>query len=268
MGNEYSEKEMRELLEIKSEIVPACKICGGQGHVSGKERIERCECLIRFKYISELYYSRIPKEYWNISLVDLKIDAEYKQTLRYYVKNINTAIKDGLGIIYSSSQRGIGKTTSMCLIGRMAIQMGYKVFYTIAQNIIDDRWTDEQVVLDRINNCDLFLIDELDKIVMANESNIPKQLENLLRGLLPNRKAIIICTNFEEKEIEEKFKIISLLRRYMKIIEMSGEDFSKKLESQWESRLEGHSIDYNDGIIQKEAKVFGKHGGASGSAGN
>lgn len=273
MSNEYSQKEISELVSIRNSIQSLCRKCGGEGHLilgglskgrgggGAAATWGRCECLHRFNYVSELYYSKIPREYWSISVKDSKVDKQYKQIFKHYVNNIETAIEDGLGMILSSPQRGIGKTTSMCIIGKYAIQKGYKVFYTIAQNIIDDRWTDDHKVLDRIYECDLLLIDELDKIIMAAQSNIPKQLENLLRGILPNRKATIICTNFTESEIEHKFKIVSLLKRYTNIIPMEGEDYSDELQKKWFNRLERKDFDYNSDVLKKETQTFIKNMG-------
>jgi len=229
MDRQYTKAQLEELKGMKAAIMHPCKECGGLGYLDDDDQTV-CDCLKLFRYLKELYYSNIPSEYWTLTLESLKIDGDYKGEIKDYITHLDTACRKGLGLMFSGPQRGIGKTSSMCMIGKEAVIRGYQPFYVIAQNIIDDKFSKEKQILERIAHCDILLIDELDKIVMANESNIPKQLENLLRGILPNKKSIIIATNFTPEEIEETFKIGSLLDRYIKIIDMEGQDYSKKLK--------------------------------------
>ena len=60
------------------------------------------------------------------------------------------------------------------------------------------------------------------------DSTLAIQIENFLREILPAGKALILCSNMNINEIEEKIKLKSLVNRYLKIIEMEGEDFSEK----------------------------------------
>lgn len=253
MKNKYTDLEMKELLAIKKQIVSSCKKCDGYGYIE-KAEVEACTCMQLFKYVKDLFYSKIPKDYWLITQSNIKIKNKYKLFLEDYIKHLNNAIQKGLGVVFSGPQRGIGKTSSACIIGKEAIQNGYDVFYVIAQNIIDDRFSEEHQIEERIKQSDLLIIDELDKIIMKSESNIPKQLENLLRIILPNKKSVIICTNFEEKEIEERFEITSLINRYMEFIPMVGKDFSKKLKRKWMDRLHDEEINYKNKILISEAE--------------
>ena len=250
--NRFDIKEIEKLEKIKNEIVSKCKVkCSGFGYEPGG-----CECFQLFKYIKELYYSKIPKDYWLLELNSLDVKNIYKRFAKKYIINLDNVVENGLGMILCGVKRGIGKTSILSIIGKKAIIKGFKVFYVIAQNIIDDRFTEEQDILDRIKECDLLLVDELDKVVMKTESNIPKLLENLLRDLLPNKKPIILATNFTEEEVEERFNIISLIKRYMKIIPMDGKDFSDKLAEKWDKRLENKDVDYNDKMLKKESKKY------------
>ena len=213
----FNNKEIEELSVIKEKIVKKCenKNCVDFGFDE-----KNCLCYKLFIYIKELFYSKIPKEYWTLTLNNLEVENIYKSYTKKYIKYIDNAIENGQGLIFSGVKRGIGKTTLMSMIGKKAIIKGYDVFYTIAQNVIDDRFSEEHDILGRVEKCDLLLLDELDKIMMRSESNIPKQLENLLRSTLPNKKAILIGTNFVEEEIKEKFEITSLIKRYLKVISM------------------------------------------------
>lgn len=254
MNNRFTEGEIKELAFVRDRIFKGHQICGGTGF--NEPLRQDCDCMVLFKYIKELYWSRIPEDYWLLEAKTLKIEKIYKGFLNKYISNIDNAVNNGLGMMYCGVKRGIGKTSSMCVIGKEAVQHGYRPFYVLAQNIIDDRFTKDQDVLAKVMECDMLLIDELDKVMMRIESNIPKQLENLLRGTLPNKKPTIICTNFTEDEVEERFQIISLIKRYMAIIPMDGEDYSDKLAEKWQSRLTKKDLDHWDPVLVRESQRF------------
>ena len=253
--SKYTKKEMDHLLKIRDDIQKQCKVKNCDKFNS----MFNCECFKIYKWVKDLYYSKIPKDYWMLDLDNLKIKNLYKQFVKKYINNLDNAIENGMGMMFSGEKRGIGKTSCISIIGKEAIKKGYDVYYVIAQNIIDDTFTDDKNIIERIKNCDLLLIDELDKIIMKKESNVPKILENLLRVLLPNKKAILIATNFLEDEVQEKFEIISLIRRYIKIITMQGKDFSTELSEKWSERLEGNTIDYKNKVLIRDSKILFKN---------
>lgn len=248
----YSEKELSYLMKLKEKIIHSHKKCKGVGYL---EFLQPCECMKVFLYVKELFYSKIPMDYWNLSLEELIVDNTYKKIVDDYIDNIDNAMSQGLGIIFSGD-KGIGKTSLMCEIAKSAIVRRYNVYYEIVQNIIDDRFNDEQAIINRVKQSDLVLMDEFDKVIMRNESNIPKQIENLLREILPNRKAILIGTNLDEEEIERKFQITSLTKRYMKIIYVVGEDFSEKRQKDWLDRLRSDDINFFSKNILSMAEEF------------
>lgn len=248
----FTQKEITYLQGLKRKIVSPHKTCKGVGYIDG---VNPCKCMKIFDYIKELYYSKIPQDYWDLNFKDLEIDPLYKKIAGSMIENIDNAIEQGLGLFFTG-ERGIGKTSLQCEIGKRAVVERYNVYYNIAQNIIDDRFTDDQSVIKRLKSADLILIDELDKVIMREKSNIPKQIENLLRELLPNKKSIILCTNLNEDEVEDKFEIISLIRRYIKIVPMKGKDYSGKKQKQWMDKLKGEMDYFSDNITAMAEEFF------------
>jgi len=249
----YSQKELNFLLNLKRDLVENHKPCQGLGW---KKNSEACECMKILKYVSALVSSNIPSDYWTLSLEDLEVETQNKKLVLDFIKNIENAISKGLGIMFSSEQRGIGKTALICEILKTAITKRYNVYYQIAQNIVDDRFTEDQNVIERVKQCDVLAIDEFDKVMMREGSNIPKQIESLLRELLPNHKTILIGTNYTEEEIEDKFRITSLLKRYIKILPMKGKDFSETKQQNWLKDLKEKKVDYFHPNILTMAETF------------
>jgi len=258
--SKYTKKEIMFLSELKENIVRSHKKCDGLGWLKTSEA---CSCMKILKYISALTYSKLPSDYWTLSLDELEVETQNKKLVSDFIKNLDNAISRGLGIMFSSEQRGIGKTALICEIGKAALIKRYNVYYQIAQNIIDDKFTEEQNIIKRIKECDVLIIDELDKIAMKQESNIPKQLESLLREILPNHKTILIGTNYTENEVEEKFKIISLIKRYIEILPMQGKDYSEIKQKEWMLNLKKGKINYFHPNILTMAEKFYENQGVS-----
>jgi len=210
-----------------------------------------------FNYLKELYKSNIPADYWDLDLKSLKVDITYKKIIEEFVLNIDNAVLNGLGLILMGEQRGIGKTSLACEVAKSAVIKRYSVYYQIAQSIVDDKFSEDKNIIQRIKNSDMIIIDELDKVVMRENSNIPKQIENLLRELLPNKKSIVMATNMSgEEELEEKFKILSLIKRYIKIVPMTGTDYSDNLQEKWMDRLKRDKSNYFSENILRNASIF------------
>lgn len=248
----FTQREISYLQTLKKKIVSNHKPCKGLGYL---EEVIPCKCMKIFNYIKELYFSKIPSDYWDLRFKDLEVDTLYKKIVGSMIDNIDSAIEQGLGLFFTG-ERGIGKTSLQCEIGKKAVVERYNVYYNIAQNIIDDRFTEDQLVLKRLKTADLILIDELDKVLMREKSNIPKQIENLLRELLPNKKSIILCTNLNEEEVEERFEIISLIRRYVKIVPMKGKDYSGKKQKQWMDKLQGEMNYFSENITEMAEEFY------------
>jgi len=250
----YTEKQFLKLVRLKKKIVESHKKCKGVGYLKSVKN--PCECMKVFVYVKELVYSQIPIDYWMLNLKDLNVDITYKKVVEQYIKNIDNAIEQGLGIMFLGD-RGIGKTSLGVEICKEAIAKRYNVFYELAQKIVKDEFTEEKRILKRIEEADLIFIDEFDKVAMRENSNIPKQIENLLRELLPNGKSIIISTNYSDHEIEETFRITSLIKRYIELMPMEGEDYSEKKQKEWKKKLKDNSLNFFcDNILNMANKFY------------
>ena len=74
MYSRFNPKELKELEDLKNSLIENCKDkCDGFG-----KNEKKCKCFKLFVYLKELYYSKIPKEYWLLTLKDLKVDNIYK----------------------------------------------------------------------------------------------------------------------------------------------------------------------------------------------
>lgn len=255
MSLELTKLDFKFIEELKKELIEPCKKCDGGYIYSDKEDVKMCDCMKVVSYIAGLKRANIPMDYWELSLENLSIDPKYVDKTQYYIDRIDNAIKKGIGMFFSCSTRGVGKTSLACEIGKAAVAKRYDVYYNIMQVVVSDKFTDNQKIIDNIKKSELVIIDEIDKVAMKKESNLSFQIENFLREILPSGKAVILCSNMSLEEIEEKIKIESLIQRYMQIINMKGKDFSTEKNKNLNNLLDS-KIDYFSPVMLKNAEIY------------
>ena len=232
------------LIELKNQTMGSCHKCR-DGWINGSA----CECRKVFVYLKELVYSKIPQEYWELEWDKIDIKPKSAKTLTTkYLDNFSSAKSKGKGICYIGTN-GIGKTTLLCEIGKVAIQHGFRTFYTTAQSYIDFKMSGNTNMLERIEEkTDVLLLDELDKPYKKKGSDyVPAKIEELFRKLLPKNTIVCVASNFSENEIEEVFgdSVFSIMKRKIKFLTLLGDDVSDYLQSDWEDDL----VDNNSSLL-------------------
>ncbi len=235
----YNDETYNYLLKVKEEIVKKCDHCSGTGYkvdpTSGEDRA--CKCMVVFKYIKQLVVSRIPREYWNLTLEELRIGDVYKRLINLYIEHFDSAIAKGLGFLFMGPN-GSGKTSLMAEIGKESLIRGSSVVYFTAEKYLSITQTqkDSSLLIDQISQSTFLLLDELDKAYFKEGSVYgPKKLEDLFRQSFSSGKVIISATNMDEESLLDLFgdSLLSMFKRHLKITPVSGDDFSKVKQSRW-----------------------------------
>jgi DNA replication protein DnaC len=228
---------------------------------TGWKEDQPCECLQVFRYIKKLYLAGVPKQYWDLKLEDLQVKKERKEQVKRYLENGDNAIVKGLGFLFSG-ESGVGKTALVVEILKHFIVEGYEVLYTTAAKVL------EQVMQDGMNfDASSFLkysavaIDELDKLYFKQSSEFAqRKVEHVFRSLLSGGKVLLICTNWTEKEIGETFggAFVSLLKRSLLFLYFSGDDYSEKLQKNWQKELTKPFDFFSKNILHYALKMKGR----------
>lgn len=254
MNRTYSEAELNFLLEIKKQTIGSCKKC-----FEGWENDKACSCRKIFVYLKELVYAGIPVEYWPLEWDDVLVTPKSVKTLiKKYLDNFENAKRKGKGVCFVGTN-GIGKTTLLCEIGKVAVQLGMTTFYTTAQTYLDYKMTGNLKMLNRIENeTKVLLLDELDKPYKKRGSDyVPAKIEELFRKLLPKNIIVCVASNQSEKEIEEMFgdSVFSIMKRKIKFLTLTGKDRSNRLQDDWEEDLvDGSSSFLTDYFVKMAEK--------------
>lgn len=248
------------LLEIRKYTVDACDLCV-DGYLSSEMpgELNPCKCMKVFLYLMELVKSKIPMDYWCLTLDELRVEERYKRLVQFYLERIEKAIAKAKGIIFFGAN-GIGKTSLMCEIGKEAIACRRKVQYFTVQQYIDGIKGDSPIIQE-YSDTDMILLDEMDKVyIKKGSSYVGKALEDFLRRSIPNGKAVIACTNYDIGTFSKTFgdSTVSMLKRHSKFLEIEGEDFSDELHDSWEDSLEENYDFYCSAIVEKAEQLHSR----------
>lgn len=227
-----------QIYDLRDLLVLSHAECGGKGYVPGpyEGSVYRCDCMIQFRYLKELIKARLPKSpYWTLRFDELKIDSDAKTDIRKYLKNIERAKDNGLGLIFYG-QNGTGKTSSMVEIGKEAIVRGFNVRYFTLDTYITAVLKNNRTLVEDLEFGDFLLVDEIDKV---ENDKLVSMIEEFLRRMSNAGKSMILSSNWEYGEFAERMKqsTESLLRRNNLFIEMPGEDSTDEIEESFFERL-------------------------------
>lgn len=231
------------IFTVREEVVNTHKPCGGTGYIPAEEAgsVYRCICMIVFRYLKELIKANIPQDYWMLSLKSLNMDRLNKKITVVYIKNLERAKQNGLGLVLYG-QNGTGKTSTMAEISKRAIISGHKVRYFTLSSYVDAVYSKDSERVAYYEDGDFLMIDELDK--KAGSSSLYKLVDEFLRRMFNQNKSLIMATNWSQDEFKSNLgeSTYSLLKRRCEFLEYKGEDYSDNLQESYIDRLEK---DYN-----------------------
>lgn len=250
------------MYDLKAAIVESHKPCNGHGWLAPIEpgKGNPCKCMIVFHYLMALVEAKIPRDYWWLGIDDMEIDESYRTFCHWYNARMDKAVEHALGVLFLGSN-GIGKTSMQCAIGKEAVVRGYNVQYFTAQQYIESRKADDDIITREYESGRIILLDELDKVYIKSKSNyVTKTLEDFLRRKTAEGTSFIICTNHDEKTLADVFgqSTMSMLRRHLRFMLVKGEDYSAKLQNHWKSLMGSETDYYAKQIMSMAQRLMGR----------
>lgn len=232
-----------DYLEVKFD----CPVCKDEGYVDGR----MCSCyqkelkkytynklnrsshlkLSDFSKFNLSYYPDITPEGSAVSIRN-KMEQIYSFCVSY-AKNFC----DKSGNILMSGATGLGKTFLSLCIASAAIEKGYGVIYSSAQNLLNNLerekfGSSESGILDDVLECDLLIIDDLGTEFVT--SFTVATVYNIINTRINTGKPVIINTNLSLSAMQEVYseRIVSRIIGEYTILKFVGNDIRqiKKLE--------------------------------------
>ncbi len=183
--------------------------------------------------------SNIPIEYWTLKMErDFQGDPRLLTKYNEYVDDLKNSYITGSSICFAGGH-GLGKTMTITCMLKKASHKGFSCLYTTLSDIVsvltqasnEDRFTARrELVL-----VDFLAIDEFDSRFMSSDNAADlyaRSLESVFRARSQNGLPTLMCTN--SPNVVESFNgslrasVDSLMKGYLKVFPVMGEDFRKK----------------------------------------
>lgn len=248
----YSSQEIDKVNDLKDRLLHTCTVCHGRGHLISGNDVIPCQCVKIYRYLYKLILARVSTSYWTLYYKTLKVSDSYKKLLHTYFQNFESAIAQGLGIAFLGPN-GVGKTSMACEVAKYAIaSRNHKVLYITAEQYITALTSDLNLV-EAAQSCAVLILDEIDKpYIKSNSLYVPQKIEDLLRSCFSRNQVVITCANSTEDELKELYgdSLISAMKRYLKLVPISGEDLSEQVHDRWTELLRSDVDFYNENVVR------------------
>jgi len=193
---------------------------------------------IKMIAINRYAESNIPIEYWSLKMErDFHGDPRLLTKYNEYIADLKASYINGVSICFAGGH-GVGKTMTATCILKKASQKGFSCLYSTLSDIVNvltqGVGEDRYLARRELAMVDFLVIDEFDSRFMPSENAADlyaRSLEGVFRTRSQNKQPTIMCTN--SPNIIEKFQgtlrqsIESLIKGYLKIFPVLGEDFRK-----------------------------------------
>ncbi len=232
-----SEEKEKILKKNKiEEYIPGCAKCKDTGYIG----TSLCECVI--KRAKEMSFAALSSQ---MPIMDCRFD---NFSLDYYsgedrvkmgklfefCKNYAENMNEKSESVMFMGGTGLGKTHLSLAIAGVALELGYGVIYSPAQNLISSlekehfSYDSKTSLLDDVMSCDLLILDDLG----AEFSNSYSQslIYNIINTRLLAKKPVIISTNLSLEDLAERYtpRVASRIFGCYTIKRFCGEDVRQK----------------------------------------
>lgn len=194
---------------------------------------------LKFIAINRYAESNIPVEYWSLKMEkDFTGDSRLFKKYQEYTADIKSSYINGVSLCFAGNN-GVGKTFTTSSILKIASQTGYSCLYSTLSdivNVLTQASNEERFSAKReLMLVDFLVIDEFDSRFIPSENAADlyaRTLESIFRTRSQNKIPTLMCTNspniIESFHGPLKISIDSLMKGYLKIFPVFGEDFRKR----------------------------------------
>lgn len=231
-------------------IKEQCVECGGKGYIwspnrfiFAQEEIDpiQCDCLKKMMLYMHLHKANVPREYYDLSMKDFKVNEDadkidklaVKPLIQRAIDNVDTMARDGKGLFLYGTN-GTGKTMLSIEILKAAIRKKHSIHYEMYPIVHETfmkkgyKADEAKERLDNIfSNVDFLVLDEIGKELDGTSASLSAKLLEI--HVLKKRvdKVTILISNLNPDQIEEIYSksINSMLKLKHKFIKVAGNDF-------------------------------------------
>jgi len=161
-------------------------------------------------------------------------ETEHKKNLLLYLSKLEEAIADGVGVLIFGDP-GTGKTAMASIIMQRVAQLNMTGYFIDGRDVHeawnrDIPFSDDLSLRQHISSVAVLVIDDL---VIYPKGFVSGNMlvESAIRNRIHNKLPTIITTNFQTKDFDKSWAIMSsLFEESMFFIECTGKDYRKEAQ--------------------------------------
>lgn len=189
--------------------------------------------VLKIKALNRFYESNIPVEYWDVSIKNFPGNKLIVSTFDDYTRDLNKSYIEGRSICLCGTH-GVGKTTLLSSILKVATIKDYSCLYTTLSDIVNaitSNSEEKSIIKKELNTVDFLVIDEFDSRFIGSENAgdlFARTLENIFRTRSQNKLPTLLATNSPNVlsifSGQLKASLDSLFSGYIESITILGKD--------------------------------------------
>lgn len=221
-----------------------CQTCGGTGtYMFGGEH--PCDCGRQLALQRNYLVANIGALYHRLDWFDFDGDDEAARHASRWIERREHNLRTGRGLMFRG-QFGRGKTMLSSLIAKEMVKLGVPTFFVTFAEMIEmftRGWGDKDSKArweEKVLNSKVLVLDDLGRD-MTVKTNLPQStFDFVLRHRVTTLRPTIITTNLTVEAMSTGYGkgVLSLLMERSNLVEVSGEDWRRKVQSREDAEYE------------------------------
>jgi DNA replication protein DnaC len=188
-----------------------------------------CDCQTQMLLRKHYIHANIPDQYQRLNWGNFTGSPVVTDTVKIYLDAWESNKTNGMGLEFSSTRIGVGKTFAATYIAKELIKRSEAVYFTPFLDVIDLLSKDQEyrnAEESRLRETTVLILDEVVPAISAAQSQFfAMRFEQLIRHRTNFNRVTIMTTNMTPAQLNSEYdRIYSLLEAKQTRIEMTGTD--------------------------------------------
>jgi hypothetical protein len=158
----------------------------------------------------DLERAQVPKTYWDVKFKGIPDSAPYRKYIGKYIDEMDSFVRDGVGLYLWSPTNGTGKTAIATLALGRALRHGFSGLYIRAQALKDssiggDAFDQGTSISQRARDVDVLVLDDFGKEYKTATGFAENLVEDFMRERIQHGRTTILTSNLNYKAIESEY---------------------------------------------------------------
>jgi DNA replication protein DnaC len=232
--------EVEERARLSGISLDTCPTCGSKleyreewggydrenGTYRFRGKVRDCDCESQISLRKHYLLANIPMQYQRLNWEEYDGSNETQEAVKLFLDRWEGFRSNGMGIEFSGSDLGTGKTFAATHVGKELIKNGESVYFISFRDLIDAIFSKDEHTVERVRETPIVILDEVVPPSSDQQAKLfTDRFESIIRHRTNWNAVTIMTTNLTEKELRQYYpRPYSLLEAKQIRIHLSGED--------------------------------------------